>query len=113
VRFANAEGIEPGKTEVRCLGLKVGMAEKIDPAPDLQSTVLELRIDADKMNLLRGGSQIWVVRPRVSKSGITGLSTLISGAYVEWQPGKSTTPVNHFEGLEQPPGAITSTTPKP
>ena len=43
------------------------------------------------------------MRPRVSASTISGLSTLITGAYIELEPGDGPAPVNHFDGLEEPP----------
>lgn len=103
LRFQTAEGIETGKTEVRCRSVKVGVVEKIELAGDLRSVVAQLRIDPDSEDLLRRGSRFWVVRPRVSASTISGLGTLISGAYIELEPGDGPAPVNHFDGLEKPP----------
>ena len=103
VRFLTADSIEAGKTEVRCRSVKVGVVEKIELADDLLSVVAEVRIDPESADLLRGGSRFWVVRPRVSASTISGLSTLITGAYIELEPGDGPPPVHHFDGLEQPP----------
>ena len=103
VRFSTADSIEAGKTEVRCRSVRVGLVEKIDLADDLQSVVAEVRIDPDSEDLLKRDSRFWVVRPRVSASTISGLSTLITGAYIELEPGDGPAPVNHFDGLEEPP----------
>ncbi|WP_367872220.1 intermembrane transport protein PqiB [Luteolibacter sp. Populi] len=103
VRFSTADSIEAGKTEVRCRSVKVGVVEKIELSDDLKSVVAQIRIDPDSSHLLRRDSRLWVVRPRVSASTISGLSTLITGAYIELEPGDGPAPVNHFDGLEQPP----------
>jgi paraquat-inducible protein B len=103
VRFLTADSVEAGKTEVRCRSVKVGVVERVELADDLLSVVAEVRIDPDSADLLRGGSRFWVVRPRVSASTISGLSTLITGAYIELEPGDGPGPINHFDGLEQPP----------
>jgi len=103
VRFETADSIEAGKTEVRCRSVRVGMVEKIELSDDLRSVVAEVRIDPDSEKLLRGETRFWVVRPRVSASTISGLSTLITGAYIELEPGEVPAVVNHFDGLEQPP----------
>ena len=103
VRFSTAESIEAGKTEVRCRAVRVGIVEKIELADDLQSVVAEVRIDPDSEDLLRRGSRLWVVKPRVSASTISGLGTLITGAYIELEPGDGPPPVHHFDGLEEPP----------
>lgn len=103
VRFSTAESIEAGKTEVRCRSVRVGIVEKIELAADLQSVVAEVRIDPDAEDLLRRGSRFWVVKPRVSASTISGLGTLITGAYIELEPGDGPPPVHHYDGLEEPP----------
>lgn len=103
VRFSTAESIEAGKTEVRCRSVRVGVVEKIELADDLQSVVAEVRIDPEAEDLLRRGSRFWVVKPRVSASTISGLGTLITGAYIELEPGDGPPPVHHFDGLEEPP----------
>lgn len=108
VRFETAESIRAGTTEIRCRSVRVGVVERIDLADDLKSVVAEIRIDPDSEHLLREGSRFWVVKPRVSTSTISGLDTLISGAYIELEPGEVNVPVHHFEGLEEPPVTATS-----
>ncbi len=103
VRFSTADSIEAGKTEVRCRSVRVGIVEKISLADDLKSVVAEVRIDPESEDLLKRGSRFWVVRPRVSASTISGLSTLITGAYIELEPGDGAAPVHHYDGLEEPP----------
>lgn len=107
VRFETADGIAAGKTEVRCRSVRVGLVETVDLAPDLQSVIVGLRIDPDAAPLLREGSRLWVVRPRVSASELSGLGTLITGAYIELEPGDGPPGVLKFQGLEEPP--VTST----
>jgi len=51
-------------------------------------------------------TQFWVVEPRVTLSGVTGLGTLLSGNYIGVQPGESKRERRHFVGLDTPP-AIT------
>ena len=44
-----------------------------------------------------------VVRPRISLSGVSGLSTLLSGDYIGFEAGASTKKVREFTGMEIPP----------
>ena len=37
--------------------------------------------------LLRDDTRFWVVRPRLGKGGISGIGTIMSGAYIELEPG--------------------------
>ena len=60
--------------------------------------------------LLSANSRFWIVRARIGSGGISGLGTLLSGAYINMDPGQ---PVedNSFDrdytGLETP-GLITT-----
>lgn len=103
VRFETADSLISGKTEVRCRSVRVGLVEDVELAPDLLSVVASLRLNPEAEHLLREGTRFWVVRPRVSASAVSGLSTIISGAYVELDPGAGSAPVHHFTGLEKPP----------
>ncbi|MCW1883152.1 MlaD family protein [Luteolibacter flavescens] len=103
VRFETAESVKAGVTEVRCLSVRVGVVERVDLADDVRSVVAEIRMDPDAEHLLREGSRFWVVKPRVSGASISGLSTIVEGAYIELEPGETTLPVHHFDGLEEPP----------
>lgn len=108
VRFETADSIESGKTEVRLRSVRVGFVESIDLAEDLRSIVADIRMDPEYAGLLRQDSRFWVVKPRFSASSISGLSTIISGAYIELEPGESRIMAQHFDGLEEPP--VTSAT---
>jgi paraquat-inducible protein B len=48
-------------------------------------------------------TRFWVVRPRVSGAGVSGLATLVSGAYISVDVGNSAAKRDHFVGLEIPP----------
>ena len=105
VGFRTADGIVKGKTEVRCRSVRVGVVEGLKLTEDLSAVTVYLRMDPEAAGLLRGESRFWVVRPRVSGGSVSGLGTIISGAYIELEPG--TGPVvgkdAAFQGLEEPP----------
>jgi paraquat-inducible protein B len=104
VRFETADGIAAGKTEVRCRSVRVGVVKDVKLAEDLNSVVVTLELTPDSDGLLRNGTNFWVVRPRVSSTDISGLGTLITGAYIELDPGPlDGLEINHFNGAEIPP----------
>ncbi len=105
VRFENAADLAIGKTEVKCQNVSIGKVEDIVLNDDLDVDV-SLRIKPDHLHLVGAGSQFWVVRARVQGSSISGLGTLISGAYIELDPGPNPGKVKakrSFNGLETPP----------
>ncbi len=48
-------------------------------------------------------TRFWVVRPRIGASGVTGIGTLLSGAYIGVDAGRSKEARSEFVGLEAPP----------
>lgn len=104
VGFETADGIAAGKTDVRCRSVKVGIVKTVKLTDDLKSVVVTLELEPDSGALLREGTHFWVVRPRVSTTDISGLGTLLTGAYIELDPGpREAKVINDFMGLETPP----------
>ncbi|HUN90944.1 MAG TPA: MlaD family protein [Burkholderiaceae bacterium] len=103
IRFRTAEGIEPGKTRIRYKDVDIGAVERVTLAPDRTQVIVHARLDRDARSMLVGDTQFWVVRPRISTTGVTGLGTLLSGAYIGVEAGHSTEARRDFTGLEIPP----------
>ncbi|MGL5949185.1 MAG: intermembrane transport protein PqiB [Aeromonas sp.] len=104
---ATAEGIVAGKTEIRSREVSVGRIESVQLSDDFSHAVLTGRLTSDAANMLRGDSLFWVVKPRVGREGVTGLGTLLSGAYIELAPGKKGRPKDEYQMLDKPPlGAL-------
>ena len=66
------------------------------------SVTVQARMNQYATAYLTEGTRFWVVRPRLSAEGISGLGTLISGAYIEMEPGPGQA-ARGFTGLEEPP----------
>jgi len=108
VTFETAESIKAGETEVRCRSVRVGVVESVALAENLGSVHVELRIDPDSEDLLREDTRFWVVRPRVSSSAVSGLGTILSGSYIELEPGNAKATATRYTGLEEPPVTASS-----
>jgi len=102
ISFRTAEGIEVGKTTIKYKNVNIGMVEGIQFSEDLKKVILRTEFKKGTENLLRRNTRFWVVRPELSIRGASGLSTLISGAYIEIEPGQGS-PQRHFIGLEEKP----------
>ena len=101
--FSTAEGIEEGKTKIKFRNVDVGLVESAGLGEDLESVLVIAQFEKDAAPLLREDTQFWVVRPRIGKGGVSGLSTLLSGGYIQIAPGTSDKRENEFVGLEEPP----------
>ena len=103
IEFASAEGIEAGKTEVRYKEVVIGRVESVTLRDDLKSVVVGVRLDRPAARFAVQDTSFWVVRPRIGLAGVTGLGTLLSGAYIGTDAGVSTKARAEFKGLEAPP----------
>lgn len=108
IRFETADGIFAGKTELRCRSVAVGSVSRVELAEDLQSVFVYCTLDSTYADLLRKGSRFWVVRPRVSAADISGLGTLLTGVYIEMEPGTGPKGPTKWKGRETPPATSRS-----
>lgn len=100
---SNAEGLVAGKTQIKSRSVDIGKVISVELSQDLKQVVIRARMNPGTDALLNDESQLWVVKPTVGRGGVSGLSTLLSGAYIELQPGKSNHGKVFFELLETPP----------
>jgi paraquat-inducible protein B len=83
----DAEGIVAGKTQIKNRSVDVGQVVSVELSDDLTQVLIQARMKPNMTPLLNDGSQFWVVKPQVGRGGVTGLNTLLSGVYIELQPG--------------------------
>ncbi len=102
ITFRTAEGIEAGKTPVKYKDVKIGIIESVRFSRRFDHVVLTARLDKEAEVFLHRDTRFWVVRPRLSLRGASGLGTLISGSYIEIDPGHGA-PQYHFIGLDEAP----------
>ena len=101
--FMDADGIEANKTKIRYKDVDIGDVVDIRVAKDRKKVIIGARIHPDASDYLVDDTRFWVVRPRVTGGGVTGLGTLVSGAYISVDVGRSATKRRVFNGLEVPP----------
>ncbi len=99
----NAEGIEAGKTRVKSRSVEVGTVEMVTLSEDLNKVVIKARLHSDMKALLRKDSVFWVVKPQIGRAGVSGLETLLSGAFIELQPGTQGEAQHEYPLLDSPP----------
>jgi paraquat-inducible protein B len=103
VSFETAEGIVAAKTKIKYLNVEVGQVEAISLNDSMDGVLASVRIDHDAKHLLFKDTQFWVVRARVGAGSVTGLGTLLGGAYLELSPGQEKAMNFEYVGLETPP----------
>lgn len=103
VTFRTAEGMTPGKTAVRYKDVDIGLVKTARLAADRSHVIATIALTKDAKNFAVADTRFWVVRPRFAMSGVSGLETLLSGAYIGVDAGKSGETTHSFTGLENPP----------
>lgn len=103
VDFATAEGIVPNETQVKMLSVDLGTVKEVRLNDALSGVTIAAQLVPEASELLRTDTKFWVVRPRVGSDGISGLSTLLSGAYIELSPGSGNKGQRDFVGLDNVP----------
>ena len=101
--FQSAEGLEAGKTKISYRGVDVGTITAIRLSRDHQRVIATAQMTPKTEEFLAEDTRFWVVRPRISGASVTGLGTLISGAYIGMEIGSSKEPKRDFVALQTPP----------
>ncbi|WP_028583942.1 MlaD family protein [Desulfogranum mediterraneum] len=102
LRITSGEGIIAGKTQVLFRGLKVGIVKRLDINHDQFHTVTAtILLDPRAEPILRESTRFWVIKPKVSVTGITNLGTLLGGNYITFTPGEGAYQ-NHFSEEPDP-----------
>jgi paraquat-inducible protein B len=103
VTFKTATGLEAGKTKVKYKDVDIGTVKSIVLSEDRRDVIVTAELTPQARGLIVEDTRFWVVRPRITGGQAFGLGTLLSGAFIALDPGKSKTSRRAFEGLENPP----------
>ncbi|MFT0179625.1 MULTISPECIES: PqiB family protein [Pseudomonas] len=106
VTFLTAEGLEAGKTQVKYKNVVIGTVSDIQLAPDRNRVITTIELEKSAEGFATKDARFWVVRPRFGVNGVSGVDTLVSGAFIGADIGDSTESHRDFRGLEQPPALI-------
>src|SRR4051794_33835385 len=104
VSFDSAEGLQVGKSPLKFKDIEFGTGKSLRLSADNAHVLVTIATNAQAPSLLTEGAVFWVVKPRFFAGNLSGLDTLLSGAYVgilpAESPGKKQT---RFKGQENPP----------
>lgn len=103
ITFKSAEDLEADKTKIRYHGLDVGTIIAIRLSKDHQKVIATAKMNPGTEDFLVQDTAFWVVRPQISGATVSGLSTLISGAYIGMEIGESNVTASSFVALDEPP----------
>ncbi len=104
IEFDNAGGVKAGETRIRRNDVDVGTVEAVRLSEDLDSVIVEARLDPQVSRYLDDNTRFWIVNAEINTTEISGLSTLLSGSYIEvdWDDNRGERQ-SEFMGLSEPP----------
>ncbi|WP_312937823.1 PqiB family protein [Stutzerimonas nitrititolerans] len=103
VSFETAEGLEANKTQVKYKNVVIGQVTEINLSEDHTRVIATIELDQHAEPFTREDTKFWVVRPRIGASGVSGVDTLLSGAFIGADAGRAEETRREFVGLEAPP----------
>lgn len=103
ISFQTAMGIEANKTQVKYKNVVIGQVTAIALSDDRSHVVANVDLDKSAEGFTAEDSVFWVVRPRIGANGISGVDTLLSGAFIGADAGSAQARKKEFVGKETPP----------
>jgi paraquat-inducible protein B len=103
IQFSSGEGLEAGKTRIKYKDVDIGNVTAVTLTPDRGHIQVTAKLVREAAPCLVQDSRFWVVRPRITGGTVSGLGTLLTGAYIAMDAGHSLTSREHFIGLDEVP----------
>src|SRR6201999_1219739 len=103
ITFKSGEGLEAGKTKIKFKDVDIGQVKSVTLSKDYTHVVATAELTRDATNMLVDDTRFWVVRPRVAGGSVSGIGTLLSGAYIGMDIGHAKQDRRDYTGLETPP----------
>jgi paraquat-inducible protein B len=99
LEFKNAQGLLAGESQLRYMGIPVGLVDKVTPSNG--KVVVSARLQQGYEFLRRKGSTFSIIRPSLELQKVSGLETLVSGIYIDCIPGTGGAVADRFRGTAQ------------
>lgn len=103
ISFQSAEGLDAGKTQVKYKNVVIGRVQTIRLSADRSQVRVKVALEKNAESFATKDTRYWVVRPRIGLGGVSGVGTLLSGAYIGADIGDSNVFQDEFNGMETPP----------
>lgn len=88
IYFDDASGLQAEKTRVKFRGVTIGYVKAVTISEDTKDVIATINLQKEAELFAVEGSKFWLVKPKVSLQGVSGLETLVEGTYIAAQPGQ-------------------------
>ncbi|CAM3645374.1 intermembrane transport protein PqiB [Polynucleobacter antarcticus] len=103
IAFASGDGIIAGKTNVKYKEVNIGVVKSVGLSEDHKQVIATIQLDKNAEDFANEKTRFWIVRPRITASGVSGLGTLLDGPFIGSDLGLSSAKKTDFVALDVPP----------
>lgn len=86
IEFTSAPGVVANRTPIRYQGVEVGLVQSVSISKDMKNIIVTASINKDMRSALNSGTKFWLVTPKASLAGVSGLDALVGGNYIGMLP---------------------------
>jgi paraquat-inducible protein B len=101
IKFDTSSGLKVKQSQIKYRDVSIGIIKKIALTDGGKGVIVTARINKDAQDLINSNAKFWIVKPKIDKSGITGLETLVSGSYIELNSVEGGEEKEDFIGLKE------------
>lgn len=103
VAFKTGDGLVAGKTFVKYKEVNIGLVKTVILSENHQQVIATIQLEKGAGDFAKSDTRFWIVRPRITANGVSGLSTLLDGPFIAADVGRSQESKKDFVALEIPP----------
>ena len=103
ISFSAAQGLQAGQSTIQHLNAVLGTVTSLQLTHDMRRVIVHARMSRRVTPYLTDSTIFYVVTPHLGVQGISGLSTIVSGTYIEMYPGRGGQARTRFIGLDSQP----------
>jgi paraquat-inducible protein B len=103
ISFRDARGLVAGTTKIKYRDVEVGEVRAIGFSRDRSQVLVTAELTRSAEAWMVEDTRFWIVEPHITIGEVSGLDTLVSGAFIALDVGTSPRSRRVFEGLASPP----------
>lgn len=84
ISFKTGEGLEAGKTHVKYKDVDIGLVKTVALSDDHNQVIASVELNKEASDFLLEDTRFWIVRPRITASGVTGSAPCWPGPILRW-----------------------------
>ena len=100
--FKENAGLIANQSQLKLRNVNIGMVTKISLSKEGDGVTVQVKVNKEVSKYLNEKAKFWIVHADVGSHGVSGLDTILSGAYIELYGVKERKTKLKFIGLDKP-----------